>query len=175
MDITVIKPEATNETTGIFFGQKEAPVVLKEFINLRCPYCRQWFNHSKEVLDKAVAEGKVIRLLKLTDRPKESLQRGNVMHRYVTTDDSEQAYADIQAIFESQDQWGDLSLEEVAQYAENTLGLTEHNHLDYAQEIVDETQAAVIKFVPTVILNEHIFDESISTEELTKLIEEAAK
>jgi len=155
MDITVIKPEATNETTGIFFGQKEAPVVLKEFINLRCPYCRQWF--------------------KLTDRPKESLQRGNVMHRYVTTDDSEQAYADIQAIFESQDQWGDLSLEEVAQYAENTLGLTEHNHLDYAQEIVDETQAAVIKFVPTVILNEHIFDESISTEELTKLIEEASK
>lgn len=172
MDITIIKPEETTTTEGILIGSPQATTIVKEFLNLRCPYCRQWFNQSKEVLAEALATESVARLIKLADRPKESLQRGNVMHRFVTTNDGAQALADIQAIFDTQDEWGNLSLEEVANYAQTTLHLTEHNHLEYAEKIVAETQAAVIQFVPTIIVNDHIFDESISNEDLHALLAE---
>lgn len=37
--------------------------------------------------------------------------------------------------------------------------------------IVDEAQAANIKFVPTIIAGEHIFDESITSEELDTILQ----
>ena len=37
--------------------------------------------------------------------------------------------------------------------------------------IVDEAQAANIKFVPTIIAGEHIFDESITPEELDTILQ----
>lgn len=171
MDISVIKPEATNTKTGIKIGDNEERIMI-EFVNLRCPYCKKWFQDSKEYLAQAVAQDRLSRLIKLTDRQKESLQRGNVMHRYVTTDDAQTALVEIEKIFDTQDQWGNLSLEEVAAFAENTLGLTEHNHAEYAQEITQESEAAVIKFVPTILFDGHIFDESISKEELATFVEQ---
>ncbi|MDU4623997.1 MAG: thioredoxin domain-containing protein, partial [Enterococcus gallinarum] len=42
----------------------------------------------------------------------------------------------------------------------------------YAGEIVEEARKANIQFVPTVIVGSHIFDESISADELTQLINE---
>lgn len=170
MDISVIKSEATNTQYGIHITN-DGPKQLIEFLNLRCPYCRQWFDKSKELLDEAVSQGKLERVIKLTDRSKESLQRGNVMHRFVTDDDAKQAMDDIARIFASQEEWGDLSLQQVADYARHTLGLTEHHHLDIAEEIVEETQKANIKFVPTLILEDHIFDESIELETLADYIE----
>ncbi|MEJ1329830.1 thioredoxin domain-containing protein [Latilactobacillus sakei] len=37
--------------------------------------------------------------------------------------------------------------------------------------MVDEAQAANIKFVPTIIVSEHIFDESITPEELDMILQ----
>lgn len=170
MDISVIKPEHTNTTNGIHIGAKEAPVMI-EFVNLRCPYCKKWFLDSENVLTQAVQDQKMARLIKLTNRQKESLQRGNVMHRYVDTTDAKQALHDMRVIFDTQDQWGNLSLEEVATFAEQTLGLNVHDHDDYAQAITDESEAANIKFVPTILFKEEIFDEGISLDDLTALID----
>lgn len=94
------------------------------------------------------------------------------MHRFVATDNPAQTIADITKIYQTQDQWGHLTLEEVAEFAQNQLGLTEHNHSTYAGEIVEEARKANIQFVPTVIVGSHIFDESISADELTQLINE---
>ena len=44
-----------------------------------------------------------------------------------------------------------------AEFAQNQLGLTEHNHSTYAGEIVEEARKANIQFVPTVIVGSHIF------------------
>ncbi|MDN6639760.1 MAG: DsbA family protein [Tetragenococcus sp.] len=171
MDISVIKSEKTNTQDGIHIGD-EADKTIIEFINLRCPFCKQWFNESKGTLEQAVADGKVNRVIKLLDRPKESLQRGNVMHRFVTDDDPKQALADITRIYDSQEEWGDLSLQEVADYARNELGLTEHHHLDTAETIVEESRQANITLVPTIILGDYIFDENIDQETLTNYINE---
>ncbi|GMA47248.1 thioredoxin domain-containing protein [Tetragenococcus muriaticus] len=171
MDISAIKKEETNTKYGIHIGST-APKTMIEFINLRCPYCRQWFTESKDILEQAVVDGKINRVIKLWDHPKESLQRGNVMHRFVTDNDPKQAISDITRIFNSQDEWGDLSLQEVANYARNELGLTEHQHLDTAEEIVKETKQANITLVPTIIFEDHIFDENIEPSILKNYINE---
>ena len=84
MDISIIKAKETNTTTGIKIGDENAKPII-EFMNLRCPYCRKWFEESLPILTEAVAAGKVQRVIKLFDKEKESLQRGNVMHRFVAT------------------------------------------------------------------------------------------
>ena len=171
MDISAINKEEVNTDYGIFIGEK-APKTTVEFINLNCPFCKQWFTESKDTLNKAVTDGKLNRVIKLLDHTKESLQRGNVMHRFVTDDNPKQALEDITRIFDSQDEWGSLSLQEVANYARNELGLAEHHHLDIAEEIVQETKKANITLVPTLILGGHIFDENIDKETLNNYINE---
>ena len=86
MDISVIKASLVNDFNGIKIGSDTAPKRLIEFINLRCPYCKQWFEESYDTLDQAVVEGKIQRIIKLLDKDKISLQRGNVMHEYIDAD-----------------------------------------------------------------------------------------
>ena len=164
MDISVIKAEQTNAKNGLVIGNGKH--IMKEFMNLRCPYCRQWFNESKALL----ADADVMRVIKLFDKEKPSLQRGNVMHRFVDTTNESTILASIQKIFDTQEEWGDLELDEVATFAKEKLGLSENNHSTYSQLIVDEANAANIKFVPTIIVEEHIFDESISEDELKEIL-----
>ncbi|MBE6171908.1 MAG: DsbA family protein, partial [Enterococcus faecium] len=80
------------------------------------------------------------------------------------------ALKQIKAIFDAQDEWKQLDLDGIAEYATETLGLTEQEDQATTQAIIDEANAAHIQFVPTVIIDEHIFDESITPEELSELV-----
>ncbi|OWW45220.1 thioredoxin [Enterococcus hirae 88-15-E09] len=172
MDISIIKADKTNTETGIHYGNLDAPKKMAEFINLACPYCRQWFNESYELLEEAVSKGRLQRVIKLFDKEKESLQRGNVMHHHIDMSDGQVALREIKKVFDSQDDWKNLSLAEVADYAQNKLGLTYQEESPASQAIIAEANAANIRFVPTVILEEHIFDESIKKEGLIDYINE---
>ena len=114
MDISIIKAQETNAVTGIHIGDPSAKPIV-EFMNLRCPYCRQWFEESLPILGEAVAAGKLRRVIKLFDKEKESLQRGNVMHRFVSSTDPQATSAEITKIYQTQDEWGHLSLPEKLQ------------------------------------------------------------
>lgn len=170
MDISVIDATKTNKTTGIYYGDATAPKTTIEFLNLACPYCKKWFEESFSTLESSVQEGKVNRLIKLFDKEKESLQRGNVMHHHITTNDGKKALVEIKHIFETQEQWKNLSLEEVAQYATEELGLTYQPDMEMAKAIIDEANTAHIQFVPTILLDQTIFDEGIALDELTSLL-----
>lgn len=169
MDISMIKASEVTGETGIFIG-KAASKQTFEFMNVRCPYCKKWFEDSEEILGEAVAQGKLQRVIKLFDKEKESLQRGNVMHRYVNKTDGEQTLKDLARIYETQEQWGSLSLDEVAIFAEVTLGLTEQIDREATEKIIAEANAAHIQFVPTVIIDDHIFDENIDLETLASYL-----
>lgn len=171
MDITIIKPQATNKTDGIKIGNPQAPHLLLEFLNLRCPYCRQWYQKASPLLTEAVATGQLYRVIKLLDKDKESLQRGNVMHQFVPKDDPEATLAAIEKIFATQDTWGTLSLEEVAEFAQNQLELVPAQDLHTSAAIQKEAASARIQFVPTLILDDHIFDESIEIAELSTYLD----
>lgn len=166
MDISVIDGTKVTTENGLFIGSDSAPVKIVEFMNVRCPYCKKWFEESKETLDQAVADGKVQRIIKLLDKEKESLQRGNVMHHHIDYNHPENALAAIEEMYKTQDLWGDLSLEEVATFAETKLSLVENMQTKLVASIINEANEANIKFVPTIVIGEHIFDESISKEEL---------
>lgn len=169
MDISVIKSEFVNDLNGIKIGSNQAPKKIIEFMNLRCPFCKQWFEESQELLAKAVIEGKVQRVIKLLDKDKESLQRGNVMHEYIS-DGSEEALQQIQQVYASQDNWKDLSLEQVANYAENTLHLEQQPNQNIQQEIRNEANQANIMFVPTMLVDNYIFDESVTQDQLKEYL-----
>lgn len=166
MDISVIDGQKVTTKNGVIIGSDSAPVKIVEFMNVRCPYCKKWFEESKETLNQAVKSGKVQRIIKLLDKEKESLQRGNVMHHHIDYDDPEQALTAIEEMYKTQDLWGDLSLEEVATFAETKLSLVENIQIECINSIIDEANQANIKFVPTIVIGKHIFDESISKEKL---------
>ena len=172
-----IKPALTNEV-GIQLGSNQAPVIVKEYVNLRCPYCRQWFHDSKETYAKLIAEGTVKRVIKLFNKEKFGLHYANAMHDYVPKNDSyEQTIKVLEAIYDSQTEWGpmdqELSLGDVCDYAEQTLGLVKEADYEMQEAILAETEAVGIRFIPTMIIGENVFDQKISQEEFVKLIEEA--
>ena len=71
MDISVIDATKTNTQKESFMVHR---MLLKmvEFINLSCPYCRQWFEESYELLEEAVQSGQLQRVIKLFDKEKKA-------------------------------------------------------------------------------------------------------
>ena len=169
MDISIIKAESVTAETGIFIGE-QAPKQTVEFMNVRCPYCKKWFEDSADILAEAVASGKLQRVIKLFDKEKQSLLSGNVMHRYISKTDGQQALLDLTKIYATQTSWAQLPLEDVATYAEETLHLTLQDDLDATNKIIAEANQANIQFVPTILLDSHIFDENIPLETLSSYL-----
>lgn len=171
MDISIIDATKVTTKNGLAVGKDSAPVKMVEFMNVRCPYCKKWFEESFDLLNEYVKEGKVQRIIKLLDKDKESLQRGNVMHHHINYDLPEKALTDLKQMYDTQDTWGNLSLEDVAIFAEDNLQLSKKEETSIVQAVIEEAAAATIKFVPTIVIGEHIFDESITKEELIRYIE----
>ncbi|MDK1725980.1 DsbA family protein [Dellaglioa algida] len=161
MDISIIDASKVKRDLGLVIGDPNAPKTIVEFINVRCPYSKEWFEKSKETLDGYIANGKVKRVIKLFDKEKESLQRGNIAHHYLPLDNSQKSYDLITELFKTQETWKDFTLEEVATYMEETFNLTDVSDQVAIDAIINEANAAHIQFVPTVIVDDHIFDESI--------------
>lgn len=173
MDISIIQADKVTLGTGIKVGSDNAPKKIIEFINLRCPYCKQWLEESAETLEAAVAANHVQRIIKLYDKEKPSLQPGNIMHHHISFTDGAAAYQTIKEIAASQSDWGSLSLEGVAEYAVDKLHLTlQPQQKEQYEAIAEEAAAASIQFVPTIILGTHIFDEAITQDELSALLAE---
>jgi len=104
---------------------ESAPVKVIEFINLACPYCKKWYFDTKDLLNEYVQEGKVQRVIKLFDKEKPSLKRGNVLHHHLDYKKPEEALMEIDYLLAHQNEWGMLkSHEEIAEYAVEKRGLT---------------------------------------------------
>lgn len=169
MGMTEIDTTQLNKHTGIQLGDANAPITLIEFVNLRCPFCKQWWDEKKDLIQQHVATGSVKHIIKLFNKEKPGLDLGNVMHRYVPNNDH--ALEVITAIYNTQDEWGNLEqFEDVATFAEKTLGLTEQQEHDALQAIVTEANRANVVFVPTVIVGEAFFDQKITDKELEALL-----
>lgn len=171
MDISVIDGSKVTTKDGLIIGNDAAPIKIVEFMNVRCPFCKKWFEESFDLLNSYVEKGRLQRVIKLFDKEKESLRSGNIMHHYLDYDSPEKSLADLKEIYATQNLWGNLSLEEVALFAEKQLHLTENVNKPIIQSVITEANAANIQFVPTVIIGKHIFDENITLEKLTEYLE----
>lgn len=63
--MTQIDTSKVTTTNGIKIGQKEAPYTLIEFVNLRCPYCRQWWNEKLDLITDEVSKHNLHYVIKL--------------------------------------------------------------------------------------------------------------
>ncbi|WP_373470638.1 thioredoxin domain-containing protein [Carnobacterium alterfunditum] len=172
MDVSNIKSDKVNTTTGIKVGSESAPVKVIEFINLACPYCKILYEDSKDLLTEYVFAGKVQRIIKHFDKETSGLRKGNVLHQYLDYSDPEKALEEIDFFFAHQKEWGRLTnSDEIAAYAVEKRNLTLQSNGTKAKEIVQEANGAEVVLVPTVFIEEDIFDENIKQQELKGLIE----
>lgn len=172
MDISNIKADKVNATYGFKIGRESAPVKVIEFLNLNCPYCRKWYVDSKDVLNEFVHEGKIQRIIKLYDKEKPSLKKGNVVHHYLDYKNPEEALIEIDYFLTHQDEWGTLEdLDRVAEYVVEKRGLTYQPNEIEINGILKEANEANVVFVPSVFIGENIFDEHITPVELKGLID----
>lgn len=172
MDTSNMKADKVNLTYGFKIGAQDAPVKVIEFLNLRCPYCKQWYFDSKDLLIEYVNAGKVQRVIKLFDKEKPSLKKGNVVHHHLDYKEPEESYKEIEFFFEHQEEWGELATyNQVADYVVEKRGLKFQPNEIEINGIIQEAEAANVVFVPSVFIGEQIFDESITIKELQKIIE----
>ncbi|MFW8053187.1 thioredoxin domain-containing protein [Vagococcus fluvialis] len=170
MGMTDVNVEKLSTEVGIKIGDADAPIKVIEFINIRCPYCKQWFDEKNDLLQEYVNAGKIERIIKLFDKEKPALAKGNIMHHHIPNDAS--AMSAIKAIYDTQDIWGDLEDHtEIAMYAQNTLGLSLQEDETMYEAIIEETQEANVFFIPTVIIGNEIFDQKITNDELKALLD----
>ncbi|EIA20455.1 DsbA family protein [Listeria fleischmannii] len=173
MDISQIKANEVKPVEGIHIAESnKAKVKVMTFVNLRCPYCRKWHTESREVLDRFIKDGKIELIIKPFDKEKESLLPGNVAHRYLNYDTPFETLEAIDKIYATQDEWGNLPLNDIGAYMEKELHLKEQDNQHATEAIIKEANVANVVFVPTVIVGDHIFDEHITPEELEVLLNE---
>ncbi|MCC5895252.1 MAG: DsbA family protein [Alkalibacterium sp.] len=175
MDTRNINADAITTEEGIHIGSKSAPIKVIEFLNLKCPYCKEWWEKSSPVLDKYVDDGKVERIVKLFDKDKPSLRKGNVLHAHLDYSDPKKAKEDIDYYVEHLENWGNLPEEEIAAFARDKRGADKQSNQKVSETIIKETDKANVKFVPTVFIEDYIFDEHITEEELKNIIETKLK
>lgn len=171
MDISEIKAEEVSTQGGVHTGNPDAPVKLVEFLNVNCPYCKQWYEQSKDTLQPYIDGGTVERITKLFDKDKPSLRKGNILHAHLDYSDPQKAMDDIGFFMERQAEWGYLEDEEVARYALEKRGLSSQPNEAQSLAVVEEAERANVKLVPSVFIGEHIFDEHVTVEELQQYIE----
>lgn len=170
MDTSDMHADKVTTEGGWHFGNSDAPIKVVEFINLRCPYCKMWWEKAEKVLDPYVSDGKVERIIKHFDKEKPSLRKGNVLHHHLDYKD-ENLREHVDSIIARQDDWGDLDEEQVAEWAQNELGLSAQSNAEQSSKIIEEAKEANVFFVPSIFIEDYIFDENISDEELKEIIE----
>jgi len=171
MDSSEIDSKAVTTDTGFHFGEPDAPVKVIEFINLRCPFCKMWWQKADDVLKAYEKNGQIERIVKHFDKEKPGLDKGNVLHSYLDYRDMEKTRQDIDYYVDHLDEWGSLPKDDIAVYAGNKRNAKKQDNSEESKKITLETKEVNITMVPTVIIGEHIFDENISAEELKIIIE----
>ena len=168
MSSTAIDTTKISTSLGIKIGQHNAPNTLVEFVNLRCPYCKQWWDDKKDLISEQVKSGNLHYVIKLFNKENPVLVTGNIMHQYVPN--NETAVEVISKMYDTQNDWGYLTTEaDVISFAENTLGLTKQDNNDMLNQIITEATEANVKFVPTLVVDNVDFDQKISNEEFLAL------
>lgn len=171
MDTSNMHADKVTTEGGWHFGDSNAPIKVVEFINLRCPYCKKWWEKAAKILDPYVENGQVERIVKHFDKEKPSLRRGNVLHHHLSYDEEEGLREKLDHIVSHLDEWGDLEEDEVASWGKEQLGLTPQMNAEESSKIIEEAKEANVFFVPSVFIEDYIFDENIADEELKEIID----
>lgn len=152
-------------------GDKNAPVTIYEYINLRCPDSRRYLMERAPLLDDLVAKGQVKRVLKHRDVYRGKLYAGTLLNRYLPYGDDKKIYALIHHFTKHLDNWSEIKTEEGIQALAESKGLTEQPDADERHErMLAETNQLHIRKIPTVIVGDSVFEEEVPVEAFKQVV-----
>jgi len=156
---------------SITLGADDAPVKVVEYINLRCPYSKEYEETIASSLNEYIDAGQVQRILKHFDKEKEALETGNVLHQYIDYEKPAASYNVIKEIFATQDEWKEKRLAEIPHFARE-LGLSlQAANQERSKRVLKEVKAVNIELVPTVFVEDEAFVGTADLDEFKATIE----
>jgi len=156
---------------SIKLGADDAPVKVVEYINLRCPYSKEYEETIASSLNEYIEAGQVQRILKHFDKEKEALETGNVLHQYIDYETPATSYNVIKEIFAKQDEWKDKRLAQIPHLARE-LGLSlQAANEERSKRVLQEVKAVNVELVPTIFVEGEAFVGTADLEEFKAAIE----
>ncbi|MDK9868220.1 thioredoxin domain-containing protein [Staphylococcus equorum] len=170
------------EVKHLTLGSPNAPVKVESFINLACPYCKNYFKAADQSLKPLIDQGKVQHVIKHFDKTKNGLLKGTVANIHLDYQNTDETLEIIRKLYDTQKEWtvDFATIEEKMQKQFNLSPQKEADERSIA--ITEEAVSRVIKGIPTVFINDKKFefnpleDEQSTIEtKLTQQINEANK
>ncbi|MGX5791344.1 thioredoxin domain-containing protein [Staphylococcus equorum] len=170
------------EVKHLTLGSSNAPVKVESFINLACPYCKNYFKAADQSLKQLIDQGKVQHVIKHFDKTKNGLLKGTVANIHLDYQNTDETLEIMRKLYDTQKEWTvDFdTIEEKMQKQFNLLPQKEADERSIA--ITEEAVSRGIKGIPTVFINDKRFefnpleDEQSTIEtKLTQQINESNK
>ena len=93
------------EINYLTIGSESAPIKVESFINLACPYCKNFFFAADTVLKPFIDQGKVQHTIKHFDKTKQGLLKGTIANIYLNYQRPEETLDCIRELYQTQAQW----------------------------------------------------------------------
>ena len=146
------------EINYLTIGSESAPIKVESFINLACPYCKNFFFAADTVLKPFIDQGKVQHTIKHFDKTKQGLLKGTIANIYLNYQRPEETLDIIRELYQTQAQWK-VSFSTIEAKMEEEYNLTPHKEADdRSLAIHEEAFERGIKGIPTVFINGNSFE-----------------
>lgn len=163
--------ELTQVTTdnGWKIGRDDAPIKVIEYVNLRCPDCKESWELLQAYWQPLLEDGSVQHILKPVHKPKPFLEAGNHLQELLPM-----SHIDYQTIltkiYNDQARWGAYTEEELRRYVSEELGIELEETNTQLNTIEEEVKKAGVEYVPTLIIGKHVFVETVDLTEIESVI-----
>lgn len=155
-----------DEFTGVIIGNSEAPIKVTEFINVSCPDCKRWFEKTQSFYAPLIATGKIVVQVYPYQKDKQALLKGNEAHQYLDLSNSDTFLKQVTSLYNDFDEWRSLDGASLQQFFEENLGPKQANEATF-KEAEKLLKHYGIENVPTIVINDHVFDEFATIEDLS--------
>lgn len=156
---------------SIKVGSDDAPLKVVEYINLRCPHCKNYEENVAPFLNAYIENGTVQRVIKHYDKEKPGLEKGNVLNQYLDYSTPKETFELIKKLFAEQETWGQNRIAEIPHVAlDYGLSLQDENRAQ-SKRISEEAAAVGVEYVPTVFVGEEAFVEINDLDEFKQAVE----
>lgn len=155
----------TNQLPSWQIGSVDAPIQLVEYVNLRCPDCKDSWNELKDYLMPLIKSGKLRHIIKPIHKEKPFLEVGNQLQYLLPSDETIDYRPIFEKIYTEQAIWGEYNLDELRRYVKEELGVQPNEDIDGVDHRTDE-----IEFVPTILVGKKTFVETIRFDDVRAAI-----
>ncbi|HLR19342.1 MAG TPA: thioredoxin domain-containing protein [Staphylococcus sp.] len=146
------------KVTYLTLGSSNATIKVESFINLACPYCKNYFKAADQSLKSLIDQGKVQHVIKHFDKTKQGLLKGTIANIHLDYEDVGETLKIMRELYDSQKAWTQ-DFATVEQKMQQDFNLSPQKEADdRSLAITEEAVKREIKGIPTVFINGKKFE-----------------